>query len=50
MLSSMSAYEIKQWEAFYYIETGQYEKSNKRKNAPKLLKESLKHLVKKKNG
>ena len=46
----MSAQELRYWEAFYYIESGAYEKVKKRKDTPKLLKATLGHLVKKKNG
>lgn len=46
----MSVNDLRQWEAFFFVKSGAYEKYKKKKNAPKILRESLKHLVKKRNA
>jgi hypothetical protein len=50
MLEQLSSSEVNELLAFRYIQSGQYEEDEKKKNAGKLLRGQLGHMVKKKNG
>jgi hypothetical protein len=50
MLSMMDSKDYSEWKAYYYVKSGAYENYHKHKSAGKVLRQSLKHLVKKKDG
>jgi hypothetical protein len=50
MLEQLSSSEVNELLAFRYIQSGQYEEDEKKKNVGKLLRAQLGHKVKRKDG